>query len=109
MQIVFNPTLIKPIAINFFIAIGYLTYLCLLSVLFVFVMGEKRSFLDYFYLVLPTMPFLAVFLSSKLLSKISRSKSFFVLLSIFLIMICVTYFEFFWVLAGFHPMIGGSY
>jgi len=100
---------LKLIVINVSLASAYLVYLCVLDMLFVFVMEEKVSFLNNLPFLIIIMPFLSVYLSITQLAFVDNVKiKLFVLSCVFLVMAVASFFELLWVATHFHSMIGGS-
>ncbi len=101
---------IRKIAVaNFVLAILFFTYLCVLDLIFVLVLGEEKSILNDFVLFILAMPFISVFLVFKLSEK-GQSVKWLVINSIlfFCVSSIIAYIILLWVMTHFHTMIGGS-
>ena len=99
----------KLLLANGFLVVFFLFYLCVIDIVFVFIMEQQPSLLNKFIWLVFTMPFLGSCFSMHITKKWQPvRKRISISLITFLILTLISYVELIWVAISFHTMIGGS-
>ncbi|UYM15949.1 hypothetical protein [Endozoicomonas euniceicola] len=99
----------KIILGNVFLALAFLIYLCVLDLLFVFIMNKQKSFINDMMLLIAAMPFIGTFLTFKMTNGFGTIKArISISLAFFLVLVVVGYIEILWVATHFHFFLGGN-
>ena len=94
---------------NVLLAVVFLIYLCILDLLFIFVMKEQKSVINDMGLFIVSMPFIGGMLTFKLTKNIERLRVRMVVSTIsFITLVIIGFLEFLWVATHFHTMLGGK-
>ncbi len=104
-----NKTL-KLLILNVIISVIYVLYLIILDLIFVFILDEETTFLNYMPFLIITMPFLGLFATYYNLKSWPSPRwcKIIIVVMSFILMSILSYLEIMWVAIHFHTMIGGE-
>lgn len=99
----------KIIWCNLLLPAAFLVYLCILDLLFVFIMHEQKSIINSMGLLVVTMPFIGALVTFKVTqTDESLMKRVMVSVVSFSVLAVVGFVQYLWVATSFHTMLGGT-
>lgn len=99
----------KVLLYNVLLAAAFLFYLCILDLVFIFVMKEQESIVNYLGLLIVVMPFAGAILTCKVTTgSDSGAKRYIIIMASFAALAALGFIEYLWVAISFHTMLGGT-